>query len=465
MESPPITARIQQYADNMSSRQRTERDTTQRLHPYRDFRSIMIPNVPHISLNPLMSLEDLESAVCQSDTTSTRHAEPPKLSDYSPEEIEVINSVRRRVIMDMITINGWKKNSTRKQKLAMHSYAREVVNEVKASLDCHGLNTTSSVTTLVIHGLTNSHSKLIENAEKESLPYYIDDLEPEDKTLSAEDRQKYMVARRKAIYNSDDHHTYFLHGHKSGQLSMFSHPALQDVHLKQWYTDESSPLFDDTLRPILTTTTIPMLSMSAVGVMGAIDRYVEGRLSKSGDVLRFTGKLYADKQNWIQRQMKATLQTEVHWEVMTNFFQYLHNKGMKILNERLGLTSPASISVPMSLEELALPHEPENPTTPHDTAPDSYSQFCQHDQQTNSFSAWPSTVSYSGSSVPSGSALVHYSEVQPFYDQSALQMPMSESFAQESYVNFSEKSTCGSLAEEDDEDTFWTAPVSYHDTM
>lgn len=62
--------------------------------------------------------------------------------------------------------------------------------------------------------------------------------------------------------------------------------------------------------------------------MGAIDRYVEGRLSKSGDVLRFTGKLYADKQNWIQRQMKATLQTEVHWEVMTNFFQYLHNKGM-----------------------------------------------------------------------------------------------------------------------------------------
>ncbi|KAG1830598.1 hypothetical protein EV424DRAFT_1343501 [Suillus variegatus] len=412
-----------------------------------------------------MSLEDLESAVCQSDTTSTRRAEPPKLSDYSPEEIEVINSARRRVIMDMITINGWKKNSMRKQKLAMHLYAREVVNEVKASLDCRGLNTTSSITTLMIHGLTNSHSKLIKNAEKESLPYYIDNLEPEDKTLSAEDRQKYMAACRKAIYNSDNHHTYFLHGHKSGQLSMFSHPALQDVHLKQWYTDESSPLFDDTLRPILTTTTIPMLLMLAVGVMGAIDRYVEGRLSKSGDVLRFTGKLYADKQNWIQRQMKATLQTEVHWEVMTNFFQYLHNKGMKILNERLGLTSPASISVPMSLEELALPHEPENPTTPHDTAPDSYSQHCQHDQQTNSFSAWPSTVSYSGSSIPSGSALVHYSEVQPFYDQSALQMPMSESFAQESYVNFSEKSTCGSLAEEDDKDTFWTAPVSYHDTM
>lgn len=115
-------------ADNMSSGQRTERDTTQCLHPYRDFRSIMIPNVPHISLNPPMSLEDLESAVCQSDTTSTRRAEPPKLSDYSPEEIEVINSARRRVIMDMITINGWKKNSMRKQKLAMHLYAREVVN-------------------------------------------------------------------------------------------------------------------------------------------------------------------------------------------------------------------------------------------------------------------------------------------------------------------------------------------------
>lgn len=118
----------------------------------------------------------------------------------------------------------------------------------------------------MIHGLTNSRSKLIKNAEKESLPYYIDNLEPEDKTLSAEDRQKYMAACRKAIYNSDNHHTYFLHGHKSGQLSMFSHPALQDVHLKQWYTDESSPLFDDTLRPILTTTTIPMLLMLAVGV-------------------------------------------------------------------------------------------------------------------------------------------------------------------------------------------------------
>ncbi|KAG2108891.1 uncharacterized protein F5147DRAFT_773224 [Suillus discolor] len=430
----------------------------------------MPPTAPHISLNAPMSPEDLESSICQSDTTSTRRAESLKLSDYSPEEIEVINSARRWVVMDMITTNGWKKNSMRKQKLAMHSYAREVVDEyyhnsvARADFPLR-LNTTSSITTLMIHGLTNSRSKLIENTEKESLPYYFDDLEPEDKSLSAKDRQKYMAAHRNAIYNSDDQHTYFLHNHKGGRLFIFSHPALQEVHIKQWYTNESSPLFDETSRPILTTTTIPMLSMSAIWVMGAIDRYVEGRLSKSGDVLQFTGKLYADKQNAIQRAMEIAFETDVHREVMKEYFQYLHNRGMKTLNDKLGLTLPTLIYIPTSLEELTLPPEPENLTTPHDTAPDLYSQHYQHNQQTNSFTPWPSTVSYSQSPVPSRSALALYSEVQPFYDQSALQMHMSESFARESYMNLSAKSTCDSLAEEDDQDTFWTASGPYHNAM
>jgi hypothetical protein len=62
--------------------------------------------------------------------------------------------------------------------------------------------------------------------------------------------------------------------------------------------------------------------------MGAIDRYVEGRLSKSANVLRFTGKVYADKQHAIRRSMDIALETDIHRETMKVYLQDLHNSGM-----------------------------------------------------------------------------------------------------------------------------------------
>jgi len=346
----------------------------------------------------------------------------------------------------------------------MHSYAREVVDEAKASLDCHGLDATPSVTTLVLHGLTNSRARLIDNAEKESLPYYLDVLEPQDKSLSADDRKNYMMARRTVMYNSDDIHTYFLHGHEDGLLVIFSHCGLKAVHTKQWYLDESSPLYDETLRPLLTTTTTPMLSMSAVGVMGAIDRYVEGRLSKSANVLRFTGKVYADKQHAIRRSMDIALETDIHRETMKVYLQDLHNSGMRALNDKLGLTSPTLIYIPTSLEELTQPPEPENPTTSRDAIPDS---DWHQNQQTSSgsFPTWPSTALYpQAAPVPDsdGSALSLYSDVnfQPLYasHQSASLTRMHVPPTEESYLNLSANSTYGLSAEEGAQDAFWSVP-------
>ncbi|KAG2156323.1 hypothetical protein DEU56DRAFT_750864 [Suillus clintonianus] len=297
---------------------------------------------------------------------------PPKLSDYSQEDIEVIEYARRQVVMDMIITYGWIKNTTKIQKQGSHRYAREVVNAVKASLDRPGLDPTSAVTTLVMAGLINSRSRLVENAEKESLPFYLDDLEPADKSLSAEDRKKYMAARKQIIYNADETHSYFLHARKDGQVVLFAHDGVQAVHIKQWFLDEQSPLYDESLRAVLTTTTIPMLSMSAVGVMGAIDRHVEGRLSKSGlgKVLRFTGHVYAEKQQTLSESMKACFNMDIHREGMKTYLQHLHDKGMRALNDKLGLTPPTLIYIPTSLEELTLPPEQGNPTTFHDTVSD-----------------------------------------------------------------------------------------------
>jgi hypothetical protein len=128
------------------------------------------------------------------------------------------------------------------------------------------LEATASVTTLINQALTYSHSKLVDNAEKECPPHYRDCLEPQDKSLSVEGCQQYMMECRTVIYNLNEQHTYFLHGHKNGLLVLFSHGGLQAVHHKSWYLDENSPLYDEDLRATLMTTTCPMLAMSAVGV-------------------------------------------------------------------------------------------------------------------------------------------------------------------------------------------------------
>ncbi|KAG2108792.1 hypothetical protein BD769DRAFT_1392695 [Suillus cothurnatus] len=183
------------HASETTGRQRTSQwSNAQRLHPYRDPRltNPTTSSAPH-TWSPVLSPEDLESAICQSETMMhLGRPDPPKISDYSPEEVEVIEFVHRRVVMDMITTKGWCKNSTKKHKNEMHNYMREVVNEVKVLLDYH---------------------------EKECPPHYHDCLEPQDKSLSVEGRQQYMM----------EHRT----------------------------------------------------------VMCFIDRYVEGRLSRSGKVIRF----------------------------------------------------------------------------------------------------------------------------------------------------------------------------------
>jgi len=141
VESTTITMSYQRTASEMTGRQRTSQwSNAQCLHPYHDPRltNPTTSSAPH-TWSPVLSPEDLESAICQSETTMhSGRPDPPKISDYSPEEVEVIEFTCRRVVMDMITTKGWCKNSTKKHKNEMHNYVREVINEVKVLLDYHG---------------------------------------------------------------------------------------------------------------------------------------------------------------------------------------------------------------------------------------------------------------------------------------------------------------------------------------
>ncbi|KAG1774373.1 hypothetical protein EV702DRAFT_1200386 [Suillus placidus] len=478
MQSPAVESTTISYhcaAGEMTGRQRTaQRDNTQCLHPYRDSRptTLSSSSAPHTFCSPALSPEDLESVICQSETTThSGRADPPKITDYLPEEIEVIESARRKVVMDMLMTIGWNKNSTKKQKQSMHKYAREVVDEVKVSLDYPGPDTTSAVTTLVIQGLTYCRSRLMDNAEKECPPHYRDWFKPQDKSLSVEARRQYMRERKIVTYDSNVTHTYFLHAYINGRLVLFSHGGLAVVHLKTWYLDESSPLFDNNLRPMLTTTTCPMLSMSAIAVMCFIDRYVEGRLSKSGNVLRFASNPYADKYHNINKSMEAASNSDLHREPMKSYFQYLHDKGIRLLSDKLGLTSPTLIYIPTSLDELEPPSEAVNPATSHNAV--SRFPVLPQREQTGPSATWSSAALYAQEGfVADQSALALYSEAEgSTYTQSDMYTPL----AQESYTNLSMNSVDDlsleaaqgtssgwSGSSETTDSTFWSDPDVIH---
>ncbi|KAG2056679.1 hypothetical protein BDR06DRAFT_1005968 [Suillus hirtellus] len=248
----------------------------------------------------------------------------------------------------------------------MHCYAREIVNEAKVLLDHPGLEITSSVTTLVIQALLSCCSKLVKIAEKVCPPFYCDCLEPQGK-LSIQGCIQYMMERRAVIYDSSEQHTYFLHGHKDGRLILFAHDGLEALHHQYWYLHENSPLFDEDMREMLTMTMYPMLLLTAVAVMCIIDRYAEDRFLQSGDVIKFRTNPYADKYCSLNLSMEAACNSILHHEPMKLYFQYLHDKGMQLLSDKLGFTSPVLVYLPTSLDGMTQPSAAANTTTSHNT--------------------------------------------------------------------------------------------------
>ncbi|KAG1778781.1 hypothetical protein EV702DRAFT_1044224 [Suillus placidus] len=145
------------------------------------------------------------------------------------------------------------------------------------------------------------------------------DFKPTDDNLSAEDRQVFMEAHRIILYNT-------------------------------------SPLCDPDMLRELSTTTLEMLSATATGIMFSIDRAVTAGLPER--VVRFSTIPYADQQDAIFNGMKLALASEVHKVSFTARLLDLHRRGLKALDDFLGLSPPAqSIYIPMMMAELRIPLE------------------------------------------------------------------------------------------------------------
>ncbi|KAG2740215.1 hypothetical protein P692DRAFT_20881080 [Suillus brevipes Sb2] len=117
------------------------------------------------------------------------------------------------------------------------------------------------------------------------------------------------------------------------KLLVFANLALEQTHLVVWYARKFTPFHDLSMRVEIKTIMPLMLSESAAGAQCAVDRLAAYYKS----ILDF-------------------INDPLHKVSMEARFLDLHERGLKVLHDFLGLSSPShTIYVPMTLEEIVKP--------------------------------------------------------------------------------------------------------------
>ncbi|KAG2062642.1 hypothetical protein BDR04DRAFT_1164866 [Suillus decipiens] len=260
-------------ASHITGRHTTPQDRpAHRIHPYS-----RNPVAPHTSSRPssnMMSQDDIDSFIYE---TSDNEPAAPKLNfkELSSEHRTTLLWARKEMGLKMLFEGGSPHTGAEKEELK--NCARTFVSEANDRFGSD-IALTDEVLKFVVDGLMQNRRTLATRGET-----YIKDygIEP-TMSISKEDQQIFMKRRRDEPYNSDLFH-YFLHGIKTNEdagtatAQMFVDPVVVDTHINHFYCDPKSPLWDDTLRPQVTTAPIPGLAITAAATKRAIDRNVEGR--------------------------------------------------------------------------------------------------------------------------------------------------------------------------------------------
>ncbi|KAG2063273.1 hypothetical protein BDR04DRAFT_1123376, partial [Suillus decipiens] len=342
-------------ASHTTGRHTTPQDrSAHRIHPYS-----RNPVAPHTSSRPsssMMSQDDIDSFIYE--TSDNNEPAAPKLNfkKLSSEHRTTLLWARKKMVLKML-FEGWLPQTTAAEKEDLKNCARTFVSEANDKFGSD-IALTDEVLKFVVDVLMQNRGTLATRGET-----YVQDYGIEPTTsMSKEGRQRFMESRRNKLYDSSDLFNYFLHAIKINEdagtatVQMFVNPVVVDTHINHFYCDPKSPLWDDTLRPQVTTTPIPGLAITAAATKCAIDRKVEGRPSGTKEVIRFNANPFSGDQREIQKKMELAYDSPIYGGEFKAQLLEIHLKGLReMMKMRSESTSQKEIYLPQSLEEMTVP--------------------------------------------------------------------------------------------------------------
>ncbi|KAG1857460.1 hypothetical protein F4604DRAFT_1931411 [Suillus subluteus] len=303
-------------------------------------------------------------------------SETHQITHYAPEDQSVIYWVWKLIIIDMIMVREW---LTKIEKAILQKAIRECINQANAKYTCV-LEATNDILVLVSQELSTVHGKLATISESHIHHYNLE----LDESMLLKDHQQFLKDQQMVLYDMSKNNfaNYFLHwrNHKTGELVLFGHPSLIGTHLKGWYDNLLSLIYEESFRWKVDMTPDHMLTVSVAAVRCRIDRHVEGHLLRSGNVLQFGGDSYAHVEQGVYTVLVAAHQ--VHPEKIDKFLYDLHQRGLKVMHKQMGVGSPVKalkVYIP-SADELSEAYRQEHSTHPEETpsaGPSTYSHFDQ----------------------------------------------------------------------------------------
>ncbi|KAG1796315.1 uncharacterized protein HD556DRAFT_1307057 [Suillus plorans] len=291
----------------------------------------------------------VESAQCMAEISSTKVEKIP-LKDFSPTEQLALAWVKRRVILNSITTNGWFRNITEVQKKAVMGYISEIVSQANLKFTCD-IETTPKVVKWVIKALLHDRKELARTSEKFVGCQYLQISGP------PEDCQTYMQNRRREVLDPKAPFSYYLHGREIMDMLvfilLFMNPGVEEAHIHHWYHSKNTPLQDEDMQNQMMTTPTQMLAQSAAAMTLAIWRIVSRKTK-----IHFGTELHADYQDTVHQAILLALASPIHGPALAVHLLALHGRGMNALRGTIGLdVAVEEVYNPITVEDLEVVQE------------------------------------------------------------------------------------------------------------
>ncbi|KAG2358205.1 hypothetical protein BDR07DRAFT_1379591 [Suillus spraguei] len=207
-----------------------------------------------------MSQDDIDNFIYETSDNNEPAAPNLNFMKLSSEHRTTLLWARKKMVQKML-LEGWLPQTTGAEKEDLKNCARTCVREGNDKFGSD-IALTDEVLEFVVEFLMQKRRTLATQGETYIKDYGI------ETSISKEDQQIFLKRRRDERYDSSDLFNHFLHGFKINEdagtptVMMFANPVVVDTHINHFYCDPNSPLWDDTLRPQVTTTPIPGLAVT-----------------------------------------------------------------------------------------------------------------------------------------------------------------------------------------------------------
>ncbi|KAF8552497.1 hypothetical protein OG21DRAFT_1523714, partial [Imleria badia] len=207
--------------------------------------------------------------------------------------------------------------------------------------------------------LINLHSKLVAHAEKFVDAFYrCSDPVIKDNHIAL---QSWKLDHFNQIKDQREASSFCLHEHDpisqtKEVLRYFGNTFFKEFHKDFWYSQSASPVrfFKRKYR----TTPLPMLALSGVAFLYALEHVAKGQMSNCGNTLRFEAANYSSlfKAFWTAMLGLSNHNLDEVRIPFTEQLQLLHSQGMQILATKgpESLQKVVPVTIPPSVRATAL---------------------------------------------------------------------------------------------------------------